>query len=87
MTQVHLQWEASDGAPTKGLISFTPTKRTIDGYVLITDQTVTKRVNGAGTVNLRPSAAGTAYRVVWNPDTDDSWEEYVLSRLPRPWST
>ena len=77
MTQILINWQDVAGNGTNGLVSFTPYRRSVDGKVVITDQTVSERIDGTGYVSLRPTEAGNAYRAVFNPTAGEPWEEWI----------
>lgn len=83
MTDVHFSWKQLDGIvnpykSTTGVVTITPLRYSHEDNTLITDASVSKRVDGDYTFKLPPNSPGTFYQFKMDPYEGSSVVEYRL---------
>ena len=83
MTDVHFSWKQLDGIvnpykSTTGVVTITPLRYSHEDNTLITDASVSKRVDGDYTFKLPPNSPGTFYQFKLAPNEGSTVIEYRL---------
>ena len=83
MTDVHFSWKQLDGIvnpykSTTGVVTITPLRYSHEDNTLITDASVSKRVDGDYTFKLPPNSPGTFYQFKLAPNEGSTAIEYRL---------
>ena len=83
MTDVHFSWKQLDGIvnpykSTTGVVTITPLRYSHEDNTLITDASVSKRVDGNYTFKLPPNSPGTFYQFKLAPNEGSTVIEYRL---------
>lgn len=83
MTDVHFSWKQLDGIvnpykSTTGVVTITPLRYIHEDNTLITDASVSKRVDGNYTFKLPPNSPGTFYQFKLAPNEGSTVIEYRL---------
>ena len=81
MTDVHFSWKQLDGIvnpykSTTGVVTITPLRYSHEDNTLITDASVSKRVDGDYTFKLPPNSPGTFYQFKLAPNEGSTVVEY-----------